>query len=197
MGNYLGTDATGTSALGNYSGVWIATDNNVIGGTPAADRNVISGNAWAGLVIDGDNNTVQGNLIGADVTGTTAIPNGNGIGGGMLIGQSSDNNTIGGMALGAGNTIAFSNGPGVVVNGLQNRILGNRIFGNSGLGLDLKGDGLTANDPGDADNGPQPLAELPGAHLGPPGWDNLNRQRHARQRAEYNLPHRVLCQRCL
>ena len=88
---------------------------------------------------------MQGNLIGTDVTGTKPLGNGNGI----QIDGGSSNNTIGGTAAGAGNTIAFSTGMGVDVDataGTGNAIRLNSIFSNTGLGIDLGGDGVTLND---------------------------------------------------
>ena len=61
----------------------------------------------------------------------------------------SSNNTIGGTTAGAGNTIAFSSGIGVDVDataGTGNAIRLNSIFSNTGLGIDLGGDGVTLND---------------------------------------------------
>ena len=41
-------------AKGNLVGVWIGTSNNTIGGTSAADRNIISGNTVDGVQISGE-----------------------------------------------------------------------------------------------------------------------------------------------
>src|SRR5215510_12616599 len=74
-GNFIGTDVTGTQALGNSSaGVQVAcgSANNTIGGTAAGARNVISGNnpgVWF-TCTSGSANLVEGNFIGTDVTGT-------------------------------------------------------------------------------------------------------------------------------
>ena len=79
-GNFIGTNATGTAALPNGSqgvGAVIVggtASNNTIGGTTPDARNLVSGNVGEGIFIQlGTGNTVQGNLIGTDVTGTLAL----------------------------------------------------------------------------------------------------------------------------
>src|SRR5262249_1482087 len=77
-------------------------------------------------------------------------------------------------APGVGNVIAFNGGAGVVVGtdtahgflatqaGTGNAVLGNSIFANAGLGIDLgNADGVTPNDPGDADTGPNNFQNFP------------------------------------
>ena len=85
-GNFLGTDPTGSTGIGNLSaGINITSANNVIGGpipvpSPAA-RNVISGKGapgGPGIRIEGpgaSGNAVQGNYIGTNASGTAALPN--------------------------------------------------------------------------------------------------------------------------
>ena len=66
VGNYIGTDATGTTDLGNqYFGViaFQASKNNV-GGTTAAAHNVVSGNAGSGV-----------SIVGNDATGNRVLGN--------------------------------------------------------------------------------------------------------------------------
>src|SRR5262249_17431631 len=80
QGNLIGTDVTGTSALGNAgSGVVIqnAAARNLVGGTTAGARNLISGNSQSGvqLASNAASNVVQGNFIGTNATGTAAVPN--------------------------------------------------------------------------------------------------------------------------
>lgn len=163
-GNYVGTNAAGTAALGNGSeGILInGADNAIIGGASAGAGNLISGNADTGILISGaaDNNTVQGNLIGPDALGTGAL--GNGLGSaGVVIQNISINNTIGGTVAGAGNVIAFNDGGGVGVgDGSRNAILGNSIFSNR-FGIDLAPSGVTANDGCDSDSGANLLQNFP------------------------------------
>src|SRR5204863_459849 len=81
QGNFIGLDVTGTRAISNtVEGVGIGDGSgNLVGGTNAAARNVISGNGFRGVSISGantaTNNLVQGNFIGTDLTGTKAVPN--------------------------------------------------------------------------------------------------------------------------
>jgi hypothetical protein len=110
-GNYVGTDPTGTAALPNRVGVLVVNSaNNVIGGTTAPARNVISGNAGDGVQITGGGatgNLVEGNYVGTDAAGAAVLANaGNGI---TLSGSA--NNVIGETAAGAGNVIAGSGLP--------------------------------------------------------------------------------------
>jgi CSLREA domain-containing protein len=165
-GNYIGTDATGTAALSNYFGVFVDNSaNNIIGGTTAADRNVISGNVNAGVYLAlSTNNMVKGNYIGPDANGTFLGNND-----GVYI-NASTNNIIGGVAAGEANIIAFNvTGVDVIegqVTATGNSIRGNSIFGNLSnvywnAGIDLGYDGITTNDTGDADSGPNNLQNYP------------------------------------
>ena len=79
QGNFIGTDKTGTQPLGNGSaGIGIISGfDNVIGGDQTGAGNLVSGNGEAGIgLIDGGaRNTIQGNFIGTDVTGTQTLAN--------------------------------------------------------------------------------------------------------------------------
>src|SRR5205823_1641305 len=131
QGNYIGTDASGTAALGNRGdGVIIWDSNNVVGGTAAGARNVISANGGDGVnIFGGSANVVQGNYVGTDASGAAAL--GNGLRGVEVDGSG---NMIGGTAQGAGNVIAFNLAPfpfsGAVTldDGTGNAILSNDIF---------------------------------------------------------------------
>src|SRR5262245_4739298 len=162
QGNLLGTNATGTAGLGGGKDLDIQSSSDSITG------NLISGNS-TGILIDhagppGPGPTIQGNKIGTDITGTLAIPNS---GDGIVI-SGSTSATIGGTNPSEGNTIAFNGGYGVFVNvGTGCSILGNSIFANGNLGINLNGapDGffgpVTANDAGDGDAGPNGLQNYP------------------------------------
>jgi hypothetical protein len=163
MGNYIGTDPSGTKNLGaSGDGVRISAADNTVGGTTAGARNIISASD-EGVVIVGSSakgNRIVGNYIGTDASGTKDL--GNDTSGVSIVDAS--NNTIGGTIAGARNIIAFNGEAGVYVNGQSaagNRVLSNSIFSTFGLGIDLGGDGPTANDPGDADAGPNNLQNKP------------------------------------
>ena len=79
----------------------------------------------------------------------------------MLDGNASLINIGDGTASGS-NTIAFNAGAGIVIeNSLANPIQRNSIFANVGLGIDLGADGVTPNDAGDGDSGPNDLQNFP------------------------------------
>src|SRR5205085_5962918 len=106
-------------------------DLNTIGGTAAGSGNVISGNGDGtngnGVHISGNfpaSDTVQGNLIGTQADGTSALGND---GNGILL--DANLTTIGGTVAGAPNVIAFNGRNGVLVtSGEQNSIRNNSIF---------------------------------------------------------------------
>jgi CSLREA domain-containing protein len=164
LGNYIGTDASGAVDVGNtLHGVMISGNaNNIVGGTSTEARNVISGNDGSGVYIaggGGTGNQILGNFIGTQVDG--ASPLGNSLQGVYVIGGAS-NNHIGGTAAGATNTIAFNGGDGVWIQaGTNNDVLSNSVFSNSGLGIDLGTNGVTPNDTGDGDSGPNNLQNFP------------------------------------
>ena len=140
-----------------------AASNNTIGGPTAADRNVISGNDGQGVRIDGagaTGNVLSGNYIGTNAAGTAGIANSSG---GVAIVNSAASNTIGGLAAGAGNLIAYNTTYGVNVSGTGtgNAILGNAIYSNTALGIDLRNDGITANDGAKTAAQPNLLMDFP------------------------------------
>ena len=149
QGCYIGTNAAGTAAAANgLSGLYVdGVGNNSIGGNTAAQRNVLSGNTGRGVWIDGaasSGNVVRGNAIGVAADGTTLRGNGQE---GIYI--NAPGNAVGGTAAGSGNIVAGSAGgyDGIyIASGIGNSILGNSIYANGGLGIDLGVNGVTLND---------------------------------------------------
>lgn len=138
-GNYIGSNRLGASALGNaIYGILISngSSNNTIGGALSGERNLVSGNIANGIVLLGggtSNNMIQGNFVGVDFTGHNNLGNG-----GMGIVINGPNNSVGGTATGAGNTIAFNGATGIEIDsGNGNSILSNSIFSNAGRGIFL------------------------------------------------------------
>src|SRR5262249_38702575 len=145
-GNYIGTDACGRSLSGVSTEAGIddvGGHDNIIGGPAPGAGNLISGingfsNADA-LAINATNELVQGNTI----TGN--------LGGGVVVhfsqGWNADSSGIAGFG-----SQSFD------VPDTGNRIEGNSIYGNGGVGIDLASDfdglrGLTANS---SESGPGP-----------------------------------------
>ena len=248
-GCFIGTDASGTIAGGNQTGIEVAGANTVIGGDTPAERNVIAAATFVGVWLQASGCTVKNNFIGTDATGTVNFGNAQGIdvdkaleeismnlisggGQGIIIPGGLDNggtrilgNRIGtdvtgttgignsqeGILAGSGftttngavivgsetspNLIAFnggagirsslfsqsvgpavvidhneihSNGKGVIVlpsgsppSEAMTTVTGNSIHDNAGLGIDLLNNGVTTNDAGDVDIGPNDLQNFP------------------------------------
>ena len=166
QGNLIGTDASGTAtsaSLANGDAMIVLYDahNNQIGGVNAGEENVLADVGMTegiSIRVSSSGNIIQGNYIGTDVTGTIAMGTYNGIG----ISNTATGNIIGGTATGAGNTIAFNDGRGIsVLSSGSNTILGNNIYSNASLGIDLNNDDVTTNDGGDVDTGANNLQNFP------------------------------------
>jgi len=161
QGNYVGTNPAATSTLGNtLDGLRIESSSNTIGGLTAQAGNVIGGNLDNGISIRAGStgNAVRGNYVGTYASGSLNLGNADA---GILLTDGS-NNAIGGTESGAGNTVAFNQGIGISVElGAQNAIRRNVVYSNTGMGIDLGGDGVTTNDPTDADSGQNRLQNYP------------------------------------
>src|SRR5262245_15017635 len=158
QGNLIGTDVTGTEALGNTGpGVSIGGTglSNLIGGATVSARNVISGNN-RGVIVStgGNNNTIQGNFIGTDVTGTVALSNPNQ---GVVI-DTATNNLIGGLTATPGTP------PGNLISG--NGFDGVNLFTGGAVGNVVQGNIIGADI-----TGTQPLGNLTGITIN--GSNNL------------------------
>ncbi|MEJ7590085.1 MAG: hypothetical protein WKF77_00900 [Planctomycetaceae bacterium] len=139
--SYIGVHANGTTAGANVTGVLIqnAASGNTIGGVSSASGNVISGNSGVGVLITGSGtagNTVLGNYIGTNASGTSLIRNAST---NVRI-DNARNNVIGGTAAGSRNVIAGSS-DNIWILGAGST--GNRVEGNY-LGLNAAGDTASA-----------------------------------------------------
>src|SRR5205807_8110846 len=152
QGNYIGTDITGSNALPNQRGMFVSTNNTIIGGTAPVTGNLISANVdGIDIANSSTGNLIRGNFIGTKADGISPLGNRNS---GVGIFTGSSNNTVGGTTASAGNTIAFNVRGVVVDSGTGNAILGNSISSNVGVGIDLTPvAGVTANDNCDSDTG--------------------------------------------
>lgn len=151
QGNYIGIDRRGLNAVPNGtdaaeggSGIAIRGSSDNVIGPPVTERfsanygNVISGNSDNGvLIFNGSRNTILGNLIGTDTTGSVAIPN---LGDGVQIvsdGEQTTENQVGSPAANPlRNTISGNGVAGVRLQGDANS--GNRVQNNY-IGLDSSG----------------------------------------------------------
>ena len=122
QGNLIGTDVSGSHLLGNTRAgitVW-AKNNNLIGGPALGATNVISGNSMMGIQIraGASGNVIQDNYVGADISGTSAIPNLDGI---VLKGAVGD--TVGGAVAGARNVVSGNTRRGIVIDTLSRNVV--------------------------------------------------------------------------
>ena len=141
--NIIGADATGSTDVGNGgAGINLeyADEGSVL-------DNLISGNASNGIDSHQGKTWIVRNYIGTDITGIAALANdGSGI---RFSNSSSSGSKV------EENIIAFNGGDGVTRQrtGTDSVVVTrNSIHSNSGLGIDVGPDGVTANDPQDADS---------------------------------------------
>ncbi|HEX7576840.1 MAG TPA: M12 family metallopeptidase, partial [Verrucomicrobiae bacterium] len=152
LGNYIGTDASGSVAVSNaLGGIGLFTNGvgHVIGGTTDGARNVISGNGNAGIWLSGanvSNVAVRGNYIGLNAAGTAAVPNGFA---GIYVLNGANGNTIGGASAGARNLISGNNqyeiyisDPGTSNNSVLGNFIGTDVAGTNAIGNGGNGFGI-------------------------------------------------------
>jgi hypothetical protein len=134
IGNLVGTDASGVTAIPNMQGVQVACGAafNRIGGTAPGEANLISGNRGEGVTMteNGHGNMVLGNWIGTTITGDVGLGNGLGIQAVM----SEAGTIIGGSSQTEGNLVSGNTWIGIYVHGDGNFIIGNRVGKNASGG---------------------------------------------------------------
>jgi parallel beta-helix repeat protein len=142
QGNFLGTDSSGTRTItpdgvrlgNNLAGVFLtgAARGNLIGGATPGTGNVIAGNALGLLLNAGTaGNSIQGNRVGTDPTGTIGLGN---TAFGFLLLEGAAANTIGGTATGAGNLVS-ANGLGLsIVGPATNNVVQGNLIGTDAAG---------------------------------------------------------------
>lgn len=162
------TFVDGVQIRGNHIGI------GADGATPGANRgsgiallgssfnaiydNIIGANLRHGIQIEGTNS--QNNVVARNFIGTNRADARLGNGRSGIVAHNSGPQVIGGTYMDSGccegNVIAYNTGAGVAITAgagasYEKGILGNRIYGNGGLGIDLQNDGVTPNDPDDTD----------------------------------------------
>jgi titin len=125
QGSFIGTDPSGLHALPNSWGVYVTggSVNNTIGGTTRAAGNVISGNGWTGIELNGagtSGNVIEGDYIGTSANGNAGLANG---GAGVAISQGASGNSVSSDVV-SGNALA-----GVWINGSSNNVVSGDTIG--------------------------------------------------------------------
>lgn len=173
--NLIGLLPNGNAGGNSLTGILIAGSGHTL------RNNTIGANGAFGvdLADNSNQNLIVGNRIGTDPSAT--LGRGNGAGGVRIPGgeTGSFGNQVGSAA--EPNVIAFNLGPGIVLPGgglnqadgntlAFNRFFDNEVFipepnhapaGAGALAIDLGNTGVTANDTGDGDNGPNGLQNFP------------------------------------
>ncbi|MCA9062476.1 MAG: hypothetical protein KDA96_05440, partial [Planctomycetaceae bacterium] len=151
-GNLIGTNAGGTAEIGNSNGIYLEGGADIrIGGSQTSERNIVSGNDGTGIVLRSTGSSkIQGNYVGVDVTGSSALANGDlgvaNAGKGIVLSTSASNNVIGTDGDGTGdategNVISGNILDGVVLEATSNT---NTVAGNL-IGLNATGTAGIAN----------------------------------------------------
>ncbi|MCA9186304.1 MAG: DUF4347 domain-containing protein, partial [Planctomycetales bacterium] len=149
IGNYVGSDISGNIDEGNLLGIYVDNSHDItIGGSTAAERNVVVGNTIRGVHITGSdsyNVTVAGNYIGVGADGSTDVGNSSS---GIRLANGAHDITIGGATAAEGNVIANNGSDGITIDsdvGANFSLRNNTYTNNSGLGIDLGASGVTNN----------------------------------------------------
>lgn len=136
VGCFVGTDASGSLAVPNRTGIAVffngkdpndpaATTGTILGGPSPADRNLVSGNLDDGIALGivSTNTSIQNNYVGTNAAGNAALANG-----GTGVNVVAPGTMVGGTSAGTGNLISGNGGLGVALSFIgQNFVQGNLI----------------------------------------------------------------------
>lgn len=134
-GNIIGLRANGSEALPNTRyGVVLITKSagNIIGGETPEQRNIISGNVSAGILLanSSSHNIIQGNYIGTDREGKKGLGNNIGIIIGQdVVGYNTNNNIIRGNVISGQHNGIIIKGDSTDRNGTENNVVEKNIIG--------------------------------------------------------------------
>lgn len=179
IGNTVGLASDGSVLPNVGSGVHLDGSHHTVGGDSPGEGNILSGNGTGLRLKSGGDNTIIGNWIGTDSTGTADLGNGIGVRVGTS-GLMSQNTVAYNVSAGVtfhqpsdleifDNAIAWNGGAGIdLVDGQDqnafarnNTFTQNEIHDNGLLGIDLPGFDVNPNDPGDTDAGANDLLNYP------------------------------------
>jgi IPT/TIG domain/S-layer homology domain len=138
IGNWIGTDITGTQFLGtNYTAIRVGGSNTQVGGTDPADHNLIEGGSpFGSATLDievGGFNVIQGNHVGLNAAGTAVLATSPPPSSGIALIANAHDNLIGGTVPGARNVV-FANVPLLLGSGSHNDTIQGNYIGTDATG---------------------------------------------------------------
>jgi parallel beta-helix repeat protein len=177
LGNLIGLDASGGVSLPNeYQGIAVyeGADYTTVGGAAPGHGNTIAGNESSGILLWSDHNLVEGNLIGLDMAGSQALPNGTGIqiNSGAVRNAIRDNvisgNRHGGVAISDSGTMSNT----ISGNLIGTNAAGTAVISSGGAGVDIHGEASHNLVGGDTPAEGNIIAGLEQSGVSTTGWGN-------------------------
>ena len=145
-GCFVGVDASGTTTSPNDRGISAQSGNSfTLGGPSPSDRNLVSGQSLDNILLfNSPDATIEGNLIGPDISGAAALgPTINGLT--ANLNAQVRGNVVGGASVGMylGTTADAITGMIVQGNWVGTDVTGTADIGNIGIGVLINGRDLT------------------------------------------------------